>query len=411
MGTLVDALSRSQAERIKVIDKFTVGRRGFLTYLKALDGGIVKMVPSNGVASDKQHDGSLKVVCGRNVSHLPGGAWIGENTAHSLGQLQVSPSVAVNPNLGTIELATALTKIIPFTSTEESKPILNTVLFRRGDGVLNIVSADGYRLAIYTLPLQGDKAEVMVQATDLKALIPALRKAKRVRLDFEASTQKLAKCLVLETELVSYRLSGDTGSSPDYENLIPKEDSFKAHARFDTRQAGKAVQGLASLWFADSLKNGARPVVIAIADGKLTLESKEEQGKTELEAETEGEAKTAVQLGYLAQALKACGGMVELQVGSPKGPMIFSVNGYRIIQMPLEIPHKAAPAVAGAVGQALAEGQEASVGQEDSQVVANAESQTSTPEGEKTEGQGNPSGEDTTQPPKQSRSRKALVTA
>ena len=49
---LVNALSRALAERVVLID-FTIGRKGFLTYLKSLGGSnVVKVVPSsNGDAS------------------------------------------------------------------------------------------------------------------------------------------------------------------------------------------------------------------------------------------------------------------------------------------------------------------------------------------------------------------------
>ena len=51
---LVNALSRALAERVVLMD-FTIGRKGFLGYLKALGGSnIVKVVPSNGSASGSQ---------------------------------------------------------------------------------------------------------------------------------------------------------------------------------------------------------------------------------------------------------------------------------------------------------------------------------------------------------------------
>ena len=56
-ATLVNALSRALADRVTVND-FTVGRKGFLGYLKALAGSnIVKIVPGNGDASVSQVNG------------------------------------------------------------------------------------------------------------------------------------------------------------------------------------------------------------------------------------------------------------------------------------------------------------------------------------------------------------------
>ena len=69
---LVHALSRALAERVMLMD-FTIGRKGFLAYLKSLGGSnVVKVVPSsNGDASGlRVADKRLKVVCGANTSYL-----------------------------------------------------------------------------------------------------------------------------------------------------------------------------------------------------------------------------------------------------------------------------------------------------------------------------------------------------
>ena len=50
-ATLVNALARALAERVMLLD-FTIGRKGFLGYLKAIAGSnVVKIVPANGSAS------------------------------------------------------------------------------------------------------------------------------------------------------------------------------------------------------------------------------------------------------------------------------------------------------------------------------------------------------------------------
>ena len=347
----------------------TLGRKGFLGYLRALGGSnIVKVVPSNGVASESQHtEKRLKVVCGSNSSLLPDRAWTGENTPYTICQVRVSPSVAVSPNIGGIELAEALSRVIPFASTDDARPVLQTVLFRQKDGKLTLITADGYRLAVMTLPFEDGENEVKVEASELKSLIPALRKAKRVRLGIENGGEELdSKSLILETELVKYHYHGASGEYPSYENLIPTEDSSKAQARFDTKQALKAVQSLSALWFDDSLKNWARPIALTVADGKLTLESKEDQGHAEIEAEANGEGKTAIQAKYLNQAVKACGGIVDVHLGTPQSPILFSVDGYRLVIMPMTVPESKAIAEAEKVA-------EQAEGQPEGEAVAEAE--------------------------------------
>jgi hypothetical protein len=47
-----------------------IGRKGFLTYLKALGGNFIKVIPSSGSASGSQAtDKGLKVICGSHNSY------------------------------------------------------------------------------------------------------------------------------------------------------------------------------------------------------------------------------------------------------------------------------------------------------------------------------------------------------
>ena len=60
-ATLVNALARGIAERVILGDNLTLGRKGFLTYLKALAGSnMVKVAPANGVDS-VSHNGDKAV--------------------------------------------------------------------------------------------------------------------------------------------------------------------------------------------------------------------------------------------------------------------------------------------------------------------------------------------------------------
>ena len=142
---LVSALSRALADRVVLMD-LTIGRRGLLGYLKALGGSnIVKVIPSNSSASESQATGKrLKVICGANTSYLSDLEWIGEKTPFTLCDVRVSPSNSVKPNVGANELADALARVLPFTATDEARPILQCVNFVAKDGKLTLVSADGF---------------------------------------------------------------------------------------------------------------------------------------------------------------------------------------------------------------------------------------------------------------------------
>ena len=61
----------------------------------------------------------------------------------------------------------------------------------------------------------------------------------------------------------------------------------------------------------------------------------DDKGQAELVADTDGEVKVRIDGQYLAQALKACGGMVEFKLTNGYSPMLFTSNGYRLVVMPM----------------------------------------------------------------------------
>jgi len=310
-----------------ILNDVTLGRKGFLTYLKALGGSnIVKITPSNGNASGLQITGkSLRVVCGANTSYLEDLAWIGDNTPVTLCNVRVSPSNSVKPNLGALELAEALSRVLPFTSKEDTRPVLQCVNFVAKEGKLYLVSADGFRLSVVTLDYDDGEGNALVNREELKGIASALRRAKRVRLAFEGED---IKTLILDTELVRYKWISDDGSFPEYEKLIPSEHNCLTH--FDTTEAIRAVNSLKALSDGKSY-----PIDLTVADGKIVMANPDDKGQAELIAETDGEVRIRLDGSYLADALKACGGMVELKLTDGKSPVLFTSNGYKLVVMPM----------------------------------------------------------------------------
>jgi len=327
---LVSALSKALADRVMLLD-FTIGRKGLLGYLKAVGGSnIVKVIPSNGSASETQAtDKRLKVICGANTSYLADSDWIGENTPITLCDVRVSPNNSVKPNVGTIELADALARVLPFTATDDARPILQCVNFIAKEGKLTIVSADGFRLAIVTLDYDDTEGQALISRDDLAGVVNALRKAKRARVSFEPSGESLdGMSLVIDTELIRYKWASVNGEYPDWQKLIPTD--FHTFASFDTVEAIKAVNSLKALANAK-----AYPIDLTIGDGKIVMANPDDKGQAELVADTDGQGKVRLDGQYLAQALKACGGMVEFKLTTPLSPMLFSANGYQLVVMPM----------------------------------------------------------------------------
>ncbi|MBM4447551.1 MAG: hypothetical protein FJ023_09475 [Chloroflexi bacterium] len=354
---LVSALSRATAERVMLFDSEThIGRKGFLSYLKALAGSnVVKVIPANGSASGLQANGKgLKVVCGNHQSYVSDGAWLNANTPFTFCQVRVSPSYAVMPNLGGNELADALLRVLPFTDADDARPVLQCVKVVQKDGKLTLIAADGFTLGEINLDFEAGEAEALINRDDVKGLIPALRKAKRVKVSFEQKPDSdngglLAKSLIVDTELIKYSLPSHEGSYPDYGKVFPSD--FIATASFDTKEAIKACQSLLAIWFDDETKGLYRPLTLTVADNKVTIEAKEDRGSMVVSAETSGEAKIAVAGNYLIKALRACGGIAEMKLASPQSPIALTVDGYRCLVMPMRLPESKAVAEAEAVAR------------------------------------------------------------
>jgi len=331
-ATLVNALSRALSERVVLLDyTIGIGRKGLLGYLKALAGSnIVKVVPASDSASETQTNGQkrLKINCGANTSYLEDLAWIGDNTPLTLCEVRVSPNRTVKPNIGGLELVEALNRVLPFTAKEDARQVLQCVLFRAKEGKLTMVSADGFRLAVVTLDYDGE-GEALILRDDLSGIANALRKAHRVALSFEKSSGSLDNTdLIIDTEITRYKWLGADGQFPDYEKLIPTEASVTAH--LDTVEAVKAIASLKAL--ADSQ---SYPIDLHL-NGDIVMSSPDDKGEVTMPADIEGEeVKVRIDGAYLTEALKACGGMVDFKVTDDKSPVLFAVDSYQLVVMPM----------------------------------------------------------------------------
>ena len=331
---LVNALSRALADRLLLMD-FTIGRKGLLGYIKALSGSnVVKIVPAstNGNAGDTQvADKRLKVVCGANTSYLSDMAWIGDKTPMTLAELRVSPDNTIKPNLGSLELAEALNRVLPFTSTDEARIVLQSVLFKVNDGELQLVGADGFRLAVVALKgFEGGEGQVLIHRDELKGIANAVRKARRVCLAMEKGGESLeGMTLVIDTEAIRYRWTGIDGSYPDYEKLIPTECATIAH--FDAVEAVKAIASLKAIL--DNSKSFS--IDLAIGEGMIVMTNPDEQASTTIPADTDGQGFVRIDGQYFASALRACGGMVDLMLINAYSPMLFTTDGCQVVVMPV----------------------------------------------------------------------------
>ena len=295
------------------------------------------MVPANGSASESQANGNkrLKVICGANTSYLDDMAWVGEKTPLTLCGVRVSPSNTVKPNLGALELSEVLSRVLPFTAKKDDRPVLQCVFFKVAEGKLIMVSADGFRLAVVKVELDfdGDEGQILINRDELKGVASAIKRAKRVRVSFEKSGDNLdGMSLIVDTELIRYKWRGADGEFPAYDKLIPAD--FNTFVSFDTGEALKAVSSLKVL-----TDTKIHPIDLTISNGMVVMSCPDakgqDKGQAEIPADTQGEGKVRLDGNYLADALRACGGMVELKLTNSNSPVLFTSTDYELVVMPM----------------------------------------------------------------------------
>jgi DNA polymerase-3 subunit beta len=178
----------------------------------------------------------------------------------------------------------------------------------------------------YILCSQG---QALVNRDELRGIAQALKRAKRARVSFEAGGDTIGGySLIIDTELIRYKWVSVNGDYPDYEKLTPTE--FNTFAHFDTVEAIKATNSLKAL--SDSK---AYPIDLTIGDGKVVMANPDDKGQADIPADTDGQGFVRIDGQYLADALKACGGMVDFKLTNAYSPMLFTADGYQLVVMPM----------------------------------------------------------------------------
>ncbi|MFC2042222.1 hypothetical protein ACFLTV_01800 [Chloroflexota bacterium] len=66
------------------------------------------------------------------------------------------------------------------------------------------------------------------------------------------------------------------------------------------------------------------------------LSSPDDKGEVTMPADIEGgEVRVRIDGSYLTEALRACGGMVDFKFTGGKSPVLFVVDGYQLVVMPM----------------------------------------------------------------------------
>jgi DNA polymerase-3 subunit beta len=239
-------------------------------------------------------------------------------------------------------LRQGITQVVFAAATEESRPVLTGVNTELDDNLMTIVAADGFRLAVYKLPLAtpvSQKTEIIIPARTL-AELNRLAADQEEAVEVTVSHNKNQALFRLKNiELVSQLIQG---TFPNYNQLIPQ--SFNTRAVVDAVEFSRATKA-ASIFARDG--SGIVRLVISpgseSAPGKMTVSARSEEigdDVGELDAVVDGEeAKIAFNGKYLSDVLNVLHEtQVALEATNPSSPGVLRPVGednYLYVVMPM----------------------------------------------------------------------------
>jgi len=221
-------------------------------------------------------------------------------------------------------------------ATEESRPVLTGVDAKFDGDSLTLAAADGFRLAVYKLPLTeavSKAIEVIIPARTLAELSRLIAEQKEA-VEITANPSKGQALFRLKNiELVSQLVQG---TFPNYAQLIPQSYTTRAVVNVgDFLRATKTASIFA--------RDGSGIVRLMVAPGKLVVSARSEEigdDIGEIDAQVEGtEAKIAFNGKYLTDVLGVLGeAQVALETTSPSSPGVIrpvGVDNYIHVVMPM----------------------------------------------------------------------------
>ena len=241
----------------------------------------------------------------------------------------------------------AVRQVVFAAAVEESRPVLTGVDATFEDSTLTLAAADGFRLAVFKLPLANkvsQKAEVIIPARTLAEVerlaagnepVEILVNPNKSQVLFRIRSEAEPKDIELVSQLVQ-------GTFPKYNQLIPQ--SFTTKAVVDVQQFLRATKTAAI--FARDGSGIVRLIMTPggeVATGKLTVSARSEEigdDVGEIDATTEGpEAKIAFNGKYMIDALSVIKeSQVALEVTTPSSPGVLKPVGtenYIHVVMPM----------------------------------------------------------------------------
>jgi DNA polymerase-3 subunit beta len=240
------------------------------------------------------------------------------------------------------ELRRGITQVVFAAATEESRPVLTGVDADFDGDLVTLAAADGFRLAVYKLPLAApvsQKTRVIIPARTL-AELSRLMADQEEAVEITVNPNKSQALFRLKNvELVSQLVQG---AFPNYAQLIPQ--SYNTRVVVDVDAFLRAAK-TASIFARDG--SGIVRLVInpgeELTSGKVTVSARSEEigdDVGEIDAIVEGEeAKIAFNGRYLIEVLSVLREpQVALETTNPSSPGVIrpvGVENYIHVVMPM----------------------------------------------------------------------------
>jgi DNA polymerase-3 subunit beta len=247
------------------------------------------------------------------------------------------PKVAdgIATKVGVKEFRQGIAQVAFAAATEESRPVLTGVDAKFEGDSLTLAAADGFRLAVYKLPLAAavsKETEAIIPARALSELSRLIGEEKEVEMTVN-SAKGQALFRLKNIEIVSQLVQG---TFPNYAQLIPQGYTTRAVVSVgDFLRATKTASIFA--------RDGSGIVRLMISPGKLVVSARSEEigdDVGEIDAEVEGEeAKIAFNGKYLTDVLGVLReSQVALEATNPSSPGVVrpvGVDNYIHVVMPM----------------------------------------------------------------------------
>lgn len=256
---------------------------------------IIRRLPDTEISIYLNNNNLLVIECEGSLYKL---ATMNPNEFPELPKIEVENSLVLEQNI----LKNMIRKTIFAVSNEENRPIFTGCLFEIKNNKLNVVSVDGFRLALKSNFIQ-------TKVNDFKAVIPGktLNEVNKIMTDsYDPITIGVAKNqAVFEMENCKVVTRILDGEFLNYSNVIP--ESWETRIRVNKSNFQNCFERISLISASSAEKEKKYPVKVTIDAGKIVISCTNQTGdaKEEIYVWTEGKN---LEIGfnpkYFLEALK-----------------------------------------------------------------------------------------------------------